>query len=147
MAQGFDRRAFIGGAAVGLVVGGGGAYLAMKGDKKAEAPKTAAVAPKAPAVMKERIEMVMVSTWPRDFPGLGTGAQRLAKRIDDMSDGRIKVQYFAAKERVGAFDDFSEEQIAARVDGFAKEAKGGFVDEDGLFDGAAQPTLHPDHAS
>ena len=52
--------------------------------------------------------MVMVSTWPRDFPGLGTGAQRLAKRISDMTDGRIQVQSHAAKERVGAFDSFDE---------------------------------------
>ena len=60
----------------------------------------------SPAIAQKRIEMTMVSTWPRDFPGLGTGAQRLAKRIDEMSEGRIKVQYFAAKERVGAFDSF-----------------------------------------
>jgi TRAP-type mannitol/chloroaromatic compound transport system substrate-binding protein len=50
----------------------------------------------------------MVTTWPRDFPGLGTGAQRFAKRLADMSEGRIQVQYFAAGERVGAFDSFDE---------------------------------------
>ena len=52
--------------------------------------------------------MAMVTTWPRDFPGLGTGAQRLAQRLSDMTDGRIQVQYFAAGERVGAFDSFDE---------------------------------------
>ncbi|MDF1791925.1 MAG: TRAP transporter substrate-binding protein [Thalassobaculaceae bacterium] len=62
----------------------------------------------APAIAQERIDMVMVSTWPRDFPGLGTGAQRLAQRIQDASDGRFQVQYFAAGERVGAFDVFDE---------------------------------------
>lgn len=62
----------------------------------------------APAIAQQRIDMVIVSTWPRDFPGLGTGAQRLAKRIGDMTEGRINVQYFAAKERVGAFDSFDE---------------------------------------
>ena len=61
-----------------------------------------------PAIAQKRIEMVIVSTWPRDFPGLGTSAQRLAKRITDMSDGRIQTKYFAAKERVGAFDSFDE---------------------------------------
>ena len=61
-----------------------------------------------PAIAQKRIEMVVVSTWPRDFPGLGTSAQRLAKRITDMSDGRIQTKYFAAKERVGAFDSFDE---------------------------------------
>jgi TRAP-type mannitol/chloroaromatic compound transport system substrate-binding protein len=50
----------------------------------------------------------MVSTWPRDFPGLGTGAQRFAERLEAMSDGRIQMQYFASGERVGAFDSFDE---------------------------------------
>jgi len=61
-----------------------------------------------PAIAQKRIEVVMVSTWPRDFPGLGTGAQRVAKRITDMTDGRINVQYFAAGERVKAFDSLDE---------------------------------------
>ena len=62
----------------------------------------------APAIAQERVEVAMVTTWPRDFPGLGTGAQRLAERLGLMSDGRIQVQYFAAGERVGAFDSFDE---------------------------------------
>jgi len=62
----------------------------------------------APAISQGRKKMVVVSTWPRDFPGLGTGAQRLADRIGKMTDGRIAVEYFAAKERVGAFDSFDE---------------------------------------
>ena len=33
----------------------------------------------APAVYAARVEAAMVATWPRDFPGLGTGAQRFAK--------------------------------------------------------------------
>jgi len=62
----------------------------------------------APAIAQKRTEMVMVTTWPRDFPGLGTGAQRLGQRLNDMTEGRIQVQYFAAGERVGAFDSFDE---------------------------------------
>ncbi|PID46140.1 MAG: ABC transporter substrate-binding protein [Proteobacteria bacterium] len=62
----------------------------------------------APAIAKGRLEVNMVSTWPRDFPGLGTAAQRFAERINTMSDGRIKVNYFAAGERVKAFDVFDE---------------------------------------
>jgi TRAP-type mannitol/chloroaromatic compound transport system substrate-binding protein len=53
-------------------------------------------------------ELVIVSTWPRDFPGLGISAQRLAARITELSEGRITTQYFAAGERVGAFDSFDE---------------------------------------
>jgi TRAP-type mannitol/chloroaromatic compound transport system substrate-binding protein len=62
----------------------------------------------APAISQGRKKMVIVSTWPRDFPGLGTGAQRVSQRINDMTGGRIEVEYFAAKERVGAFDSFDE---------------------------------------
>ena len=62
----------------------------------------------APAVAADRVEVSMVATWPRDFPGLGTGAQRFAKRIGEMSDGRIQVTYYAANERVKAFDSFDE---------------------------------------
>ncbi len=62
----------------------------------------------APAIAQNKIDIVMVSTWPRDFPGIGTGAQRLAQSITDMSDGRLNVQYFAAGERVKAFDAFDE---------------------------------------
>ncbi len=65
-------------------------------------------AQQAPAAVKSRIEVAMVSTWPRDFPGLGTGAQRFAKRVIDMSDGRIMVEYFAGGERVKPFDSFDE---------------------------------------
>ena len=62
----------------------------------------------APAIAQERTEIVMVSTWPRDFPGLGTGAQRFAQRLSDMTDGRMQVQYFAGGERVKPFDSFDE---------------------------------------
>ncbi|RVU86085.1 TRAP transporter substrate-binding protein [Leucothrix sargassi] len=69
---------------------------------------TAGATVAAPSIAKDRIEVNMVSTWPRDFPGLGTGAQRFAERVNVMSDGRIKINYFAAGERVKAFDSFTE---------------------------------------
>ncbi|MCP4007890.1 MAG: TRAP transporter substrate-binding protein [Proteobacteria bacterium] len=62
----------------------------------------------APAIAQDRIEINMVATWGRDFPGLGTGAQRFASRLEAMSDGRMKVNYYAANERVKAFDSFDE---------------------------------------
>ena len=62
----------------------------------------------APAISQNRQDIVMVTTWPRDFPGLGTGAQRFAQRLTDMTDGRLNVQYFAGGERVKAFDSFDE---------------------------------------
>jgi TRAP-type mannitol/chloroaromatic compound transport system substrate-binding protein len=62
----------------------------------------------APAIAQGRKEMVIVSSWPRDFPGLGLSAQNLAQRITDMTEGRITTQYFASGERVGGFDVFDE---------------------------------------
>ncbi len=85
-----DRRSFIKKAGVGA-----GATVA-------------AAALSTPAIAQDRKEMVIVSTWPRDFPGLGISAQRLATRIPELTDGRIQVTYFAAGEKVGAFDVLDE---------------------------------------
>ncbi len=54
----------------------------------------------APAIAQSRIEIVMVATWGRDFPGLGTGAQRFAKRLSDMTDGRMNVTYYAGGQEL-----------------------------------------------
>lgn len=62
----------------------------------------------APAIVQARNEMSIVCTWGRDFPGLGISAQRLAKRIPELTEGRIHVNYFASGEKVGAFDSFDE---------------------------------------
>lgn len=61
-----------------------------------------------PAIAQDRIEIAMVSSWPRDFPGLGTGAQRFAARLAEVTDGRMQATYYAAGERVGAFDSLDE---------------------------------------
>ena len=66
------------------------------------------VALATPAIAQSAKEMAIVSTWPRDFPGLGISAQRLAARITALSDGKINTTYFAAGERVGAFDSFDD---------------------------------------
>ncbi|MGM0584207.1 MAG: TRAP transporter substrate-binding protein [Pseudomonadota bacterium] len=76
--------------------------------KSAALGGAAATALAAPAVAQSRKEMIIVSTWGRDFPGLGISAQRLAERITELTEGRIVTQYFAAGERVGAFDVFDE---------------------------------------
>ena len=51
-------------------------------------------------------ELKMVTTWPRDFPGLGTGAEYLARMITEMSGGAMRVQLYAAGELVPAFESF-----------------------------------------
>jgi TRAP-type mannitol/chloroaromatic compound transport system substrate-binding protein len=46
----------------------------------------------------------MVTSWPPNFPGHGVSANRLARRIEAMSGGRIEIQIFAAGELVPAFE-------------------------------------------
>jgi len=61
----------------------------------------------APAVHAARkIKWKMVTAWPKNFPGLGTGASNLAKLIEDMSGGRMKVKVYGAGELVPAFEVF-----------------------------------------
>ncbi len=65
-----------------------------------------AVSLATPAIAQGKRELKMVTTWPKDFPGLGTAAQRLAGRISDMSGGDLTVKVFAAGELVPAFKSF-----------------------------------------
>jgi TRAP-type mannitol/chloroaromatic compound transport system substrate-binding protein len=61
----------------------------------------------APAVhAASKIQWKMVTTWPKNFPGLGTGANSLAELITEMSGGRLTVKVYGAKELVPAFEVF-----------------------------------------
>lgn len=62
----------------------------------------------APAVARaeKTYRWKMVTTWPKNFPGLGTGANNLAKYITDMSGGRLTVKVYGAGELVPAFECF-----------------------------------------
>jgi len=55
---------------------------------------------------EKKFKWDMVTTWPRNFPVLGTGANMLAKTITEMSGGRIEVKVHGAKELVPAFGVF-----------------------------------------
>jgi TRAP-type mannitol/chloroaromatic compound transport system substrate-binding protein len=44
----------------------------------------------------------MVTTWPPNFPGVGVGVNGLARRILEMSDGRLEIRVYAAGELVPA---------------------------------------------
>jgi len=77
----------------------------VAGAAGAAAATTAAALP-APAVAQERIEWTMVTPWPRNAPGVGVNAQRVADRITGMSDGRLTVNLYAAGELVPPFEAF-----------------------------------------
>ena len=48
----------------------------------------------------------MVTSWPENFPGIGLGANRLAQRIENLSNKRIKVNVYSAGELVPPFGVF-----------------------------------------
>ena len=73
----------------------------------------------APALAQERTTWRMVTTWPKNFPGLGVGAQRLADRITAMSDGRLTVEVYSAGELVPALGTFD-----AVIEGSAEMSHG-----------------------
>lgn len=52
----------------------------------------------------------LVTTWPKNFPGLGVGAERLAERIDKMSNGRLRIKVYGAGELVKALGVFDAVQ-------------------------------------
>ena len=60
----------------------------------------------APAILGKQRKLKMVTSWPKNFPGTGTGAERLAKRIEELSDGQIAIKVYAAGELVGALECF-----------------------------------------
>jgi len=98
------RRDFVKGAALAA---GAVALTACGQEEQAAAPKEAAPAtPAAPAISKQMRELKMVTTWPKGFPGLGTGAQRLADSITAMTDGRLTVKLFGGGELVPALESF-----------------------------------------
>jgi TRAP-type mannitol/chloroaromatic compound transport system substrate-binding protein len=71
------------------------------------AAAVAATAVNAPAVIASKTyQWKMVTTWPPKMPVLQEGCERLAKRIDELTEGRIKIQVFAAGELVPAMESF-----------------------------------------
>jgi TRAP-type mannitol/chloroaromatic compound transport system substrate-binding protein len=46
----------------------------------------------------------MQTTWPKNFPGLGTGANKLGEFITKASAGKLTVEVYGAKEIVPAFE-------------------------------------------
>jgi TRAP-type mannitol/chloroaromatic compound transport system substrate-binding protein len=51
-------------------------------------------------------ELNMVTSWPENLPGIGLGANRLAARIESLSDNKIKVNVYSAGELVPPFGVF-----------------------------------------
>jgi TRAP-type mannitol/chloroaromatic compound transport system substrate-binding protein len=58
------------------------------------------------AAPAEKFEWKLVTTWPKNFPGLGSGAENLARYVDEMSNGRLTIRVYGAGEIVPAMEVF-----------------------------------------
>ncbi|WP_316860707.1 TRAP transporter substrate-binding protein [uncultured Cohaesibacter sp.] len=67
---------------------------------------TAASTLAAPAYAQGKRTLKMVTCWPKNFPGLGTGAQRIADNLGALTDGRITVKLYSAGELVPAYEAY-----------------------------------------
>ncbi|MEJ2513935.1 MAG: TRAP transporter substrate-binding protein [Gammaproteobacteria bacterium] len=89
------RRDFVAG------LGAGAAATALGGcGRPGEQPAA------GPASAGKVFDWKMVTTWPPNFPGLGTGAETLARMIERASAGRIRVRVHGAGELVPALEVF-----------------------------------------
>ena len=91
-----DRRKFVGAA------GMAGAAGLLSACGKQVGPQAKCTA----ETSGETFKWKMVTSWPRDFPGLGTGANRLAESINKLSDGRLTIKVYGGNELVPAFEVF-----------------------------------------
>lgn len=77
------------------------AALGLVGCKEdSAAPQTSAT----PAA--EIFHWKMVTAWPKNYPGLGTAAERLSERVAAMSNGRLTIKVYAGGELVPALEVF-----------------------------------------
>jgi TRAP-type mannitol/chloroaromatic compound transport system substrate-binding protein len=60
----------------------------------------------APAIGQGVRELKMVTTWPKNLPGLQSSAERVARSITALSGERLQVKVFSAGELVPAFESF-----------------------------------------
>ena len=55
---------------------------------------------------QETIRWKMVTSWPKNFPALGTGANDFAERVGRLSGGRLQIDVYGAGELVPAMEVF-----------------------------------------
>jgi TRAP-type mannitol/chloroaromatic compound transport system substrate-binding protein len=91
------RRDFLGGAGAGALLTGG----LLAGCQQQACDEMVSGTGK-----QQSFQWKMVTTWPKNFPGLGTGANHLASLINEMSGGRITIKVYGASELVPPFEVF-----------------------------------------
>ena len=55
---------------------------------------------------EENYNWRLVTAWPKNYPGLGMAPERIAKLVEEMSNGQMKITVYGAGEQVPAFGVF-----------------------------------------
>lgn len=77
-----DRRSFLKTAAAGTTAAAAAGTLA------------------APAIAQGKMELKLVTSWPKRFPGLGMAPERFAETVSALTDGRISIRVYGGGELV-----------------------------------------------
>lgn len=99
-----DRRTLLQSVAVGAAVGLGAGAGAVQLAGPQAAPTQQAAAARAPGAHANGRRLSMVTSWPKNLPGLGESAERVARLVREMSGGALDIRVYAAGEVVGAFE-------------------------------------------
>jgi TRAP-type mannitol/chloroaromatic compound transport system substrate-binding protein len=75
--------------------------LASCGGKSEDSGQSATAAEPA-----KTIKWKLVTSWPKNFPGLGKGPETFAEYVNEMSGGRLEVRVYGAGELVPGFEVF-----------------------------------------
>ncbi|PCJ45819.1 MAG: ABC transporter substrate-binding protein [Moraxellaceae bacterium] len=84
--------------------------LVLVGCGEEKAPKVGTEAAKAGTDVAKEVQQTfnwrLVTTWPKNFPGLGSAPENFAKAVTKMSGGRLTVKVYGANELVPAMAVF-----------------------------------------
>ena len=67
--------------------------------------KPSSVAPSG-STLTDKYQWKLVTTWPKNLPGLGATPENFARYVEEMSDGRLSIRVYGAGEIVPAFEVF-----------------------------------------
>ncbi|NIR51101.1 TRAP transporter substrate-binding protein [candidate division KSB1 bacterium] len=92
------RREFLKKGSTATLLGGSALLLGCQSTEETN---------QAPAVhTRKTYQWKMVTTWPPHFPVMGEGADLMAEWIDEMSEGRLKIQVYGGGELVPPLEVF-----------------------------------------
>ncbi|MGB1270655.1 MAG: TRAP transporter substrate-binding protein, partial [Endozoicomonas sp.] len=85
------------------------AILSLLGCNNSEQPQTSSTESQASIAqqsVEEAIEWKLVTSWPKNFPGLGTTPERFAESVNQMSNGRLTIKVYGGGELVPPLEVF-----------------------------------------